>query len=267
MNLYSSSEESPLLPSEIDLNDIFIGREDQLYQFCGHLDRWHRLATTTSIPEVKAPPSPSNKIQAFVILMYGRGGFGKSTLLKNYRKIALEYPLEIHVSDLIDWEFAALERRSFFNPAEGEEIDAYEYFSFMRERLASALGRPRADFWGYETAVKAVDEAKKKAQGVLKKLQQENSFAWLQTVPGEVVLTLIQSIPVLKNAPILKNETKTKAVSEAVNEGTRIGLERINQVRTRLHDGLGNQFFDYTDASWQLAKGLGYDLAQIARKS
>ena len=43
MNLYSSSEESPLLPSEIDLNDIFIGREDQLYQFCGHLDRWHRL--------------------------------------------------------------------------------------------------------------------------------------------------------------------------------------------------------------------------------
>jgi len=33
MNSYSTSEESPLLPSEIDLDQIFIGREEQLDQF------------------------------------------------------------------------------------------------------------------------------------------------------------------------------------------------------------------------------------------
>jgi hypothetical protein len=267
MNSYSTSEEPPLRSSEIDLNEIFIGREDQLYQFRVNLERWQRLAATTSIPEIKVPPSPNNKIQAFIILMYGRGGFGKSTLLRNYREIALEHTPEIHVSDLIDWEFAAQERRSFFNPAQGEDIDAYQYFSFMCDWLALALGRPRTDFREYEAAVKAVDEAKQQAQGVLKQLQRENSFAWLQTIPGEVVLTLIQSVPVLKNAPILKNDTITKAVSEAINEGTKIGVERISQVRTKLSERLGNRFFDYTDASWQLAKGLGYDLAQFAQRS
>src|SRR5581483_2141795 len=110
--------------NEFDLNEIFIGRDDQLFQFRNHLGQWLRLAATNSFSEAKFPPSPNNKIQSFVVLLHGRGGFGKSTLLKNYREIAMEYP-EMQVSELIDWEFTGQERLSLFNPAEGEDIDAY----------------------------------------------------------------------------------------------------------------------------------------------
>src|SRR5947209_2794624 len=121
MSAPTPPEELPLFPSEIDLSDIFIGREDQLNQFRFHLERWQRLAATAPIPDPKAPPSPNNKIAGLVVLLHGRGGFGKSSLLKRYHEIALEYRDDIQVSDLVDWEFAAQERRALFNPAQGED--------------------------------------------------------------------------------------------------------------------------------------------------
>lgn len=196
MDSHTPPDGNPPFPDEVDLSEIFIGREQQLDQFRFYLERWQRLIASAPISDPKAPPSPNDKIAGFVVL-HGRGGFGKSTLLKRYREIALEYSSEIQVGDLIDWEFAAQERRALFNPAQGESIDASQYFGFMRDQLALALGRQRTDFKEYQAAGKAVDEAKKQAQGVLKGLQQEGRYAWLHTLPGEVVLALIQG-PVLR---------------------------------------------------------------------
>src|SRR5437016_4860159 len=91
-------------PDEIDLSEIFISREQQLDQFRFYLERWLLLAANAPIPDPKAPPSKNEKIAGLVVLLHGRGGFGKSTLLKRYREIALEYSSEIQVGDLIDWE-------------------------------------------------------------------------------------------------------------------------------------------------------------------
>ncbi len=266
MNSHTPPDGNSPFPNEIDLSDIFIGREKQLDQFRSYLERWQRLAATAGIPDLKAPPSPNDKIQGFVALLHGRGGFGKSTLLKRYREIALEYSDNIQVSDLIDWEFAAQERRALFNPAQGEAIDASHYFSFIRDQLALALGRPRTDFKEYQVAARAVDDAKKQAQGVLKGLQQDDRYAWLRSLPGEIVLALIQSVPVVKNLSLLKDDAIAKAVSNATNAGVTIGVEQIAQVWATLHERLGDDLSDYLDAPWRLGKAIGYDLAQFARK-
>ena len=257
---------NPWFPNEIDLSDIFIGREQQLDQFRFYLERWLRLPTTASIPDLKTAPSPIDKIQGFVTLLHGRGGFGKSTLLKRYRELVLEFSVDIQVSNLINWEFAALERRALFNPAQGEAIDAYQYFGFMRDQLALALGRSRADFKEYQVAVRTVDNAKKQAQGVLKVLQQDERYAWLRSLPGNVILALIQSVPVVGNLPLLKNDTITKAISDASNMGVSIGVEQITQVWTRLHEQLGDNLSDYLDAPWRLGRAIGHNLAQFARR-
>src|SRR5207248_4033523 len=141
MPLQSLSEDDDLLPIHFDLNQIFIGREEQLDQFSFYLERWRRLAeTTTNIP-LNTAPSPNEKIRGLVVLLHGRGGFGKSTLLKRYHEIALEYNQELAVSKIVDWEFAAQERRALLNPARGEEVDAPAYFNLLRNQLADALGK------------------------------------------------------------------------------------------------------------------------------
>src|SRR6266481_6631166 len=106
MSPFPPSEDSSLLPADFDLGQIFIGREQQLDLFRIYLGHWkHKMLTAPDI-QVTAAPSPNNKIQGLVVLLYGRGGFGKSTLLKHYREIALEQDWRLEVSKIIDWEFA-----------------------------------------------------------------------------------------------------------------------------------------------------------------
>src|SRR5260221_8057729 len=105
------SEGNSLL-SNFDLSQIFIGREQQLDQFRFYLERWKRLALTPVDTQLTIAPSPNDKIQGLVVLLHGRGGFGKSTLLRCYREMALEYGQELTVGKIVDWEFAAQEKKA-----------------------------------------------------------------------------------------------------------------------------------------------------------
>ncbi len=133
--------------------------EQQLDLFQLYLDRWKRLMATPAVAtstQVTTAPSPNDKIQGLVVLLYGRGGFGKSTLLKRYREIALEPDRKFTVSRIVDWEFAVEGKRSLFNPAPGREVDAPEYFRVLCGQLAMALGKRTDDFKEYQKAVEAV---------------------------------------------------------------------------------------------------------------
>src|SRR6266702_3187554 len=153
-----STDNNPF-PTNFDLSQIFIGREQQLDLFQLYLDRWKRLMATPAVAtstQVTTAPSPNDKIQGLVVLLYGRGGFGKSTLLKRYREIALEPDRKFTVSRIVDWEFAVEGKRSLFNPAPGREVDAPEYFRVLCGQLAMALGQRTDDFKEYQKAVEAV---------------------------------------------------------------------------------------------------------------
>src|SRR5215831_2161188 len=86
-----------------DLSDIFIGRELQLNLFDIYLTSWKKLifAAKPSDYLVTTAPSPNKKIQGLVVFLYGRGGFGKSTLLKRYREMASQDRLNLTVSKVI----------------------------------------------------------------------------------------------------------------------------------------------------------------------
>src|SRR5215469_17602372 len=122
-----------------DLSRIFIGREQQLDLFDYYLTRWQQIlfvADPDLDPLVASAPSPDNKLQGLVVLLYGRVGFGKSTLLRRYRDIALQDSRHLAVSKIIDWEFAVEGKHGLFNPPRGQQVDPAEYFRLLCAQLA-----------------------------------------------------------------------------------------------------------------------------------
>src|SRR6266571_2875196 len=188
---------------DIDPSDIFIGREQQLDRFDVYLERWKRLmaAATQSDNQVATVPSPNNKIQGLVVLLYGRGGFGKSTLLNHYRNIALEPGRNLFVSEVVDWEFALDEsNRSIFNPPPGQEVDKDGYFRVLCTRLAYALSRSRDQYREYNKAVTEVEQARKQASGVIENLQKDDRYAWLRKATSQEAIALVRTFAPVVNA-------------------------------------------------------------------
>src|SRR5260370_8134508 len=115
-----------------DLSHIFIGREQQLDLFKIYLDRWQHYMFNADPDDtiVTTAPSPNNKVQGLVVLLYGRGGFGKSTLLRRYRDIVLAENQNllpgqsaVTASSIVDWEFAIEGKPAPFNPPAGHGIN------------------------------------------------------------------------------------------------------------------------------------------------
>ena len=252
-------------PVDVDLSQIFIGREQQLDQFRYYLERWMKLAAASSATPLAIVPSLNDKIQGMVVLVHGRGGFGKTMLLKHYYDMALEYEQVLGVGKIVDWEFAARDRQSIFHPAPGENVAALEYFRLLRDQLASALGKQPISFKGYQSAVNAILEARKQARIVLTDLKQENQFDWLRGPVGEGVVALLHLIPY--SNVVLSNEKFAEKVKEVAGEGTIIGLDQLKQVWDRLHARLDIKLSDYLEPALRLGQGLGADLALFARRS
>lgn len=152
----------PVLPEDMDLNAIFIGRERQLNDFRVYLGNWKRSLETSSTPPLNMPPTPVHKIPGFFVLLHGRGGIGKSMLLNHYHTIALEETNTLLVGNIIDWETAAKNQRELFQIKEREEVDAYKYFHLLASRLAAiALHKNIKEFSAYRAAEQAANKAKK----------------------------------------------------------------------------------------------------------
>ncbi len=246
-----------------DLSQIFIGRQQQLDLFEIYLNRWKQLIFDVD-PEdslVTTAPSPSNKILGFVVLLYGRGGFGKSTLLKHYHEMAQEPGRNLKVSKIIDWEFAIKGKRSIFNPFPGKEVDASDYFRVLCSLLADALRKRLDEFKEYQVAVKAVEDARKQASGVLDSLQKDDRYAELRQLTVDGLLTLIRTIDPTPITKLLDNQ-KAK---EGIAEGVKIGADQLALVYTKLRDHLAHKIIDYLEPALKLGLSLGRDLARFAK--
>jgi len=261
--IHPEPEDDPVLPANFDWNQIFIGREQQLEFFRIYLERWQRQVTALAI-QLNSAPSPNDKIPGLVVLLHGRGGFGKTTLLKRYREIALEYRQNLHISKPVDWEFAAKGHRTLFSLAPGEEVDASQYLALLCNQLANALGKRSEDFREYLSAVKDVEEATKLARGVLGGLQQDERYSWLRGIAAEGILALLRLIP--RSQVLLNNEQIANKIRDVAGEGVQIGLEQVQQVWARLHDKLGSKLDNYLEQSLHLGLAMGRDLTGFAKK-
>src|SRR2546421_8328795 len=245
-----------------DLSYIFIGRQQQLDLFEIYLNRWKKLILDTKPNErlVAAAPSPNKKIQGLVVLLYGRGGFGKSTLLKHYQNIVLQEGRNLAMSNIVDWEFAVEGKRALFNPPQGQELDATEYFKVLCGQLAIALAKDPKEFREYQSAVKDIEKAKKEASNVLDSLQKDDRYGWLRGLTIEVITSGLRTYIPGSNI-VLENE-KVKDATSAIAKLTQ---EQIAQVYTRLHHKLGSKLSDYLGPSLRLGLALGSDLGNFAK--
>ena len=66
-----SYEDDGHLSPDLDLSQIFIGRDQQLDLFDLYLNRWKRLMIAAPIPDnsLTIAPNPNNKIQGLVVLL------------------------------------------------------------------------------------------------------------------------------------------------------------------------------------------------------
>ncbi|GCE24938.1 hypothetical protein KDA_04220 [Dictyobacter alpinus] len=253
-------------PEDLDLNEIFIGRERQVNDFIAYLENWQQQIQSTGSSSLTMPPSPNNRIAGFFVLLHGRGGFGKSTLLNHYHDIALEHKNELLVSEILDWEYAIQDRRMLFNVTQRESIDAYQYYNLLYKRLASVMGKQRKEFTMYRAAEQSVLSARSKAYEILEELRHEEGFSWLRhlSVARDVFLAVLATIAPAGVGIMLTNELLLAKVREMFDAGAEIGGEQLQRLRTYLQEQLGGDLSDYLDAPLQLGLALGQDLARFA---
>jgi hypothetical protein len=236
MTTFSSSYNDGWLPADIDLGQIFIARDDQLDLFSFYLDRWLRDMPTTPSSPNRCAPSPNERIQGLVVLLYGRGGFGKSTLLTHYHDLARAYPKKFLVSEIVDWEFAVEGKRHLFHVPKEQDVDAVEYFLLLCDRLAHALGKQANDFKEYQKALKTINEAKKQVSSELERLKGDNRYAWMRKLAGEELIAVLrQFVPPL--GPILDNQT----IAGTIKEGMDMGLQATQRQLGLLTHGMRNE--------------------------
>ena len=266
---YTSHTTSDAGDQAFDLSHIFIGREQQLDHFKIYLDRWQQRMFAADPGEsiVTTAPSPNNKLQGLIVLLYGRGGFGKSTLLTRYREMVLAENRNllpgqstVTASTIVDWEFAIEGKRSLFNPPPGQEIDAAAYFQALCGQLAISLDKNPKDFKEYQSAVRDTEKARKDASGVLDSMQKDDRYAWLRGLTIEAIRGAVRTyIP--GSGVVVDNPS----VKSATDEAAKLTQEQISRIHDRLRDRLGNKLGDYLDSPLRLGLALGHDLHDFAK--
>ncbi|HVB24757.1 MAG TPA: tetratricopeptide repeat protein [Ktedonobacteraceae bacterium] len=245
---------------------IFIGRERQIDDFKTFLARWQERMAQMGPDDMPEPavPTPNNKIQGLVVMLFGRGGFGKSTLLRRYRNIVLdtnEQGSGIHVGGIVDWEFAIEGKRGLFNPPKGQAVDPVEYCKAIANELAPKLEKKFSDCKHLQNALNDVGNAQKEAHRTLETMQQDDRYGWLRGLAIEGVTTLIRahvpaSVPVLDD-PMVKNAT---------DEAAKLTQEQLTHLLARLRDRLNKDMLsDYLDPARRLGLAFGSDLRDWAR--
>ncbi len=264
---HTSHRSSEIGDEAFDLSYVFIGREQQLDLFKIYLDRWqqHMFAAAPDDSIVTTAPSPNNKIQGLVVLLYGRGGFGKSTLLRRYcgtvlaeKQKLLPGQSAVTVSSIVDWEFAIEGKRGIFTP--GQELDAAAYFQAFCGQLAISLDKNPKEFKEYQSAVRDTEKARKEASGILDSMQKDDRYAWLRELTVEAITTAIRTY-VPGSGVVLDNPR----VKSAADEAAKLTQEQISRIRDRLRDRLGSKIGDYLDAALRLGLALGHDLHDFAK--
>ena len=264
MTSYASYEDDGQFSSDFDLSQIFIGREQQMDLFDVYLNRWKRLVAAVPTPGVSMAPNPNNKIQGLVVLLYGRGGFGKSTLLKRYREIALEQDWRLALSKIVDWEFAVEGKRGLFNPAPGQQVDASEYFKLLCGQLTYALDKRTDEFREYQKAVEAVQNARREARGILEDLQKDDRYAWLRKIASEEIVAVLRTV--IPGANLVPGIDKiAEGAKEGLDQAIKIGADQAKQLYTKLNDRLKDKLGDYLEPTLKLGLSLGRDLSNFAR--
>jgi len=226
-------------------NTLFLGRIEEQKQF--------RAAITEVLHEPEGEDLP------YILLLYGDGGMGKTTLAKRFRDIAqLEQPFESEFQILwIDWE---TERRNSDNvelKVGPENIRPETIFDVIHAHAIDAKwGRY---FSAYQEIIKKRSEVEKKVAEVLASGDEQDEFAGLRGVYADGIAKILRlRFPEIGKA----GEDIAKAFLEV---GIKVGAEQAGRLRVRLENRLrarldSKQYDLFLKPNEQLARALGEGL-------
>jgi len=257
----------------LKLGQIFIGRSEQLERFETYLARWKQIMAET-LPEEKqvtSAPSLQEKIQGLVVLLYGRGGIGKSTLLERYHKIALsESQAPMRVSGIVDWEFAIEGKRGLFTFTPEQETNlstyilsnnfAFGYLKLLCQQLAKELNKRDNDFKHYQKALASLKDAESQFTRIEESLKKDERFAPLRQAIGGGIADLLKIVP--GGSVISSVVLNTDKAKDMLGESAIDVAERMVQI---LKKKLGHKLDEYLEPALHLGLALGQDLFDFAR--
>jgi len=255
-----------------DLTDIFIGRDQQLDLFEMYFHRWKGLLARETAADNKTPvpvaPSPDNKIQGLVVLLYGHGGFGKSTLLRHYRDFVLkendaQLAGFVHASSVIDWENVPESRRSLFTLSSDRFIDASVYYRMLCAQLAGAIGKEIDTFKRFQRAMRDNEEARRQANQIIESTRGDERYASLRGLASEGIVALLHLIPPVGS--LLNNQQIAEAVKGFAGAGVSIASDEVTRLHTKMREKLGARLDDYLEPDVKLGQSIGLDLREFAR--
>ncbi|MCB9005478.1 MAG: tetratricopeptide repeat protein, partial [Ardenticatenaceae bacterium] len=232
-------------------DELFLGRVEEQETF-------RRM-----LPGVMTPPQGEEL--PYVILLYGGGGMGKTTLARRFRNIAeTEPPCEGLCQILwIDWE-AEKEKHAALRVGR-EHISAEAVF----ERIhANAIHTDES--WGrhfktYQQMRQQRDEAEKEAAKALTASGEQDELA--RTLTGAVTGGLAK---VIRMALPPVGETGEKLAQAFLQAGVTVGAAQAaalrGQIEARLKERLDTkQYLLFLNPHEQLARALGEGLKKIAQ--
>lgn len=227
-------------------NKLFLGRIEEQKQF--------RAVLT----EILHPPSDEDL--PYILLLYGDGGMGKTTLARRFCDIArdeLAFEREFQIQ-WIDWED---ERRRTARLQVGREhVSPETVFDVIHANAVKQnWGR---HFGAYQEAVKKRSEAEKKAAAVLEASSERDELAPLRGVgAGAIAKVLRMGLPI--------GGTGEKLAQVFLEAGIKVGAEQAAQLRaaleTRLRARLDpKQFYLFLNPYEQFARALAEGMKKVA---
>jgi tetratricopeptide (TPR) repeat protein len=262
----------------LNLPDIFVAREEQMESFQRLLLRWAEIyeeQKASSKPSEVFKPNLTQNLECPVVLIYGRGGYGKSTLLgewhneiKEFRDGFFRVSKIIHCDQFSTTQINTLRHPTSPDAVLTPEIERVEpgwFFELIREELCRALGIEAKEFKEYEVAKKLVQAAQKDADKEIESLKADknNKYEWIGDLSGILIKYTLKNV--VPNGAMIPDPV-LDAVQKTAGKTINISAVQLHELRKRLQAKLDKKFNHYLNPEMMLAAGLGQDLFLMARK-
>lgn len=256
----SARETHSSYATAIDTSTIFIARDKHIDSFYALMETWQSLDLSTMRTSVGEEPSPNNKLLGPVVIVFGQGGLGKSTLLRHYYTLASKPVYRIKASSIIDWEARSIGDQLFSTDQASHQIDPCEYFDILCAKLTKALNKYEKDFEEYEKSKKAIDDAADHVEKSIKRMCAKDEYAFLRRLSRQTTKKVLQICSSQKSGQVLEK------IKILLGKNVDIQREHLAQFVETIKRKLGSVFDDYLQPAYRLGSALGTDLHLLAGK-
>ena len=241
------------------IEHIFLARTEEQQQFRRFLStllpsglRKHFPTVSKLFPDAKSDPHP------LIMLLYGEGGMGKSSLIRRLLKLASQekdFKGKVHTL-FLDWEDEqklTLDLQVGHDFIEPETVLSVLHRALVKAGWGSCFGE-------YDQTVQGLRSAESKVEDALRGQLENNLPDKLSKLGAKGLAFYIRSHPGAGAIPQPILETTLDATFQ-------IGAEGLYQARQFVQKALSAQEYEiYQQPNERLAEALGHGLAQLAHR-